>query len=73
MERRARVLIRDAGVCRCDRCKASGELRIAHQVDHRIPLWEGGTDDDGNLQAINADCHRLKSADEAKRREGSGG
>jgi len=40
----------------------------ADEVDHRIPLAEGGTDTDDNLQAVHAEpCHRLKSAAEAAR------
>jgi 5-methylcytosine-specific restriction protein A len=70
MKLRARILIRDGGMCQCDQCHGSG--LTATEVDHRIPLWEGGTDDDSNLQAINTDCHKRKTADEARRRGGGG-
>jgi 5-methylcytosine-specific restriction enzyme A len=65
---RERVLRRDCGVCRCDECKATGALKPAHEVDHHIPLWKGGTEDDENLKAINRDCHKAKTAREAAER-----
>jgi 5-methylcytosine-specific restriction protein A len=36
-------------------------------VDHVLNKAEGGTDEDGNLQAINRECHRIKTAEEAAR------
>jgi hypothetical protein len=35
-----------------------------------VPKANGGTDDDGNLQAINRDCHRAKTALEAMQARG---
>lgn len=69
---RERILSRDYGMCQCARCKASGSLRLASIVDHVVPLWAGGKEDDGNRQAINTECHDLKSAHEARcRAQGS--
>ena len=42
--------------------------RDAVQVDHVVPLCEGGTDDKANLQALCACCHALKSASESRTR-----
>jgi 5-methylcytosine-specific restriction protein A len=69
---RDRILRRDKGLCQCPKCQAPGAIPlIAHEVDHRIPLWEpGGTNDDSNLWSLNRDCHKKKTADEAKRRAG---
>jgi 5-methylcytosine-specific restriction enzyme A len=40
----------------------------ADQVDHRIPLGEGGADEDWNLAPIHSEpCHREKTAAEARR------
>ena len=40
----------------------------ADQVDHVIPLAEGGTDTDDNRRPIHAEpCHRNKTADESRR------
>jgi 5-methylcytosine-specific restriction enzyme A len=65
---RDRILRRDNGLCQCDTCKTLGRLRVAHQVDHIVELADGGTDVDANLQAINHDCHALKTAASAKAR-----
>jgi 5-methylcytosine-specific restriction protein A len=50
------------GVCRvCDQLGAD-------QVDHVVPLGEGGADEDWNLASIHAEpCHREKTAAEARR------
>lgn len=61
---RRRIFTRDAGVCQCARCKRSGDTRPATIVDHIRPLWAGGTESDDNRQAINAECHDLKSRHE---------
>lgn len=66
MKLRARILVRDGGMCQCEQCQ--GMRLTATEVDHCIPLWEGGTDHEANLQAINTDCHKRKTADEARRR-----
>jgi len=58
---RIRVLKRDCYLCQCQRCKASGAIRPASQVDHVVPKAQGGTDDPANLQAINGECHRIKT------------
>lgn len=63
---RKRILARDCGMC-CQ-CLAGGLFVLAEEVDHKVPVWEGGTDDDGNLQAICKPCHKAKSAREAARR-----
>lgn len=59
------ILTRDAGVCQCARCIRDGAVRLAHEVDHVVPIWAGGREADDNRASINRDCHRLKTADEA--------
>jgi 5-methylcytosine-specific restriction protein A len=68
MEKRDRIMKRDHGLCRCDECAKLIAPRIAHEVDHRVELVDGGTDDDDNLQALNRDCHARKSAAARKAR-----
>lgn len=63
--KRDAVMARDKRLCRCEECAKTGRLRIADEVDHIIPLSQGGTDDLDNLQAINRDCHRAKTARES--------
>jgi len=67
---RKQVIQRDDGYCQ--RCGTPG----ANQVDHIVPLAEGGTDALENLQLLCEPCHRSKSAQEgvaARRRKRSGG
>lgn len=72
---RARILKRDAGLCQCADCKHLGRIRVATQVDHIVNKAEWrrlhgslvGVDAESNLQAINAECHRLKTQREAGR------
>jgi 5-methylcytosine-specific restriction protein A len=52
---RARVLYRDRYTCR--QCGAP-----ATHVDHITPVLFGGTDDEGNLQALSASCNLAKGA-----------
>lgn len=37
------------------------------ELDHIIELWEGGTNEDTNLQLLCYDCHTKKSSMGAKR------
>lgn len=65
---RKRILARDCGICQP--CQRRGELHLGNEVDHIVPKFEGGTDDDGNLQTICTEAHRLKTAEESKRARG---
>lgn len=43
-------------------------LPYADEIDHVIPLAEGGTDTDDNRRPIhNTPCHQRKTADERRR------
>lgn len=68
---RERILRRAHGLCECDECRA-GPPRLAVEVDHRVPLWEGGADDDSNRQALSLECHDRKTKAEAARRAALG-
>ena len=57
------VLKRDSGLCQP--CLKIGRVTQAKQVDHIIQKYDGGTDDESNLQSICVDCHKIKTAREA--------
>lgn len=63
--RRLRAEILSAGPL-CVYCKRAGRVTPATEVDHRVPLSQGGTDDRDNLDPVCADCHREKSARERR-------
>ena len=67
---RERVLLRDCGLC--VPCREQGRTTPAQAVDHKVPKFEGGGDDDLNLQAICDPCHVEKTAAESKRARGYG-
>lgn len=57
------ILRRDKGMCQCPECMGGRKrLRHATEVDHIKPKAEGGTDDESNLRAVNADCHKRLTA-----------
>jgi 5-methylcytosine-specific restriction protein A len=50
-------------------CDSKGRLIEANEVDHRIPLEQGGEPfDESNLQSLCKRCHVIKSAEEARQR-----
>jgi 5-methylcytosine-specific restriction protein A len=51
----------------CVECDKHGRVRLATQRDHRVPLSEGGADDDSNVQGLCDDCHEEKSLGERLR------
>lgn len=52
----------------CVLCEAEDRVALATEVDHVVPLWKGGADDESNLAGLCAACHRAKSAKEAAER-----
>ena len=55
--KREAILIRDNYTC-----KVCGLTTKDLEVDHITNVAQGGTDDDGNLQAICVPCHKAKTA-----------
>ena len=51
----------------CVLCLAKQRLSAATIRDHVVPLAEGGTDEETNVQAICVDCHTEKTQREALR------
>lgn len=70
MSQRQRVMVRDRYTC-----AGCGAVRNDHDVDHRIPLEQGGSNDDSNLQLLCSGpdrCHSKKTAQEAGNRAARG-
>ena len=61
---RERILRRDCGLCQP--CAREGVVTMANQVDHVLGKALGGSDDESNLQAICAECHKTKTAKESQ-------
>ena len=57
----------------CVDCEAEGRVGAGEEVDHVIPLWKGGADDESNLATRCKAHHREKTAREAAERARGGG
>lgn len=66
-QRRQRVLGRQP---LCVDCLALGRVTAAQELDHEVPLWEGGADTEANSTPRCVPCHKAKTALEAARRYG---
>jgi 5-methylcytosine-specific restriction protein A len=49
----------------CVECKKNGRTSAATQIDHVIPLWNGGADDECNRQGLCDACHDKKTSIES--------
>ena len=49
-------------------CASCGRAMYDNQLDHIVPLSEGGADDESNFQTLCVVCHKAKSSEEAKQR-----
>lgn len=62
---RARIAKRDRYLC--VPCLSRGMAVAMHAVDHKVPRFEGGTDEDSNLWSLCEPCHKAKTQEEALR------
>jgi len=51
---------------RCGVC--SSLLNATYQIDHIVPLWQGGPDTIDNCQSLCSGCHAWKTQEEAIQR-----
>lgn len=68
-----RCLARAGWLCECEECRAPGALPLkltwaTCEMDHRVPLFEGGDNSIGNLRALHIDCHKRITAAQAQER-----
>lgn len=55
-----RLLARSGSLCECPLCQAGHPLKLTwatSEVDHTIPLFEGGTNAFTNLRVLHVECH----------------
>jgi 5-methylcytosine-specific restriction protein A len=52
----------------CVECERAGRVAAAMHLDHVVPLWQGGADDESNLQGLCVACHEAKTSREAGER-----
>jgi len=77
---REQILKRDRYICICSGCRRAGRVLPATHVDHIISKAKWlevrgnliGVDHPSNLQAMNVDCHKLKTVLEKGMRPRSG-
>ena len=63
---RNRIRARDFGLCVL--CQEQGKVSPGREVDHKVPLWAGGSDKDDNKWLLCTACHEAKTAREAAER-----
>ena len=66
MATRRRILLRDGYACQC-----CGIVRMDNEIDHRVPLGQSGSNEDGNLWVLCIECHKAKTQKEAQERVGT--
>jgi 5-methylcytosine-specific restriction endonuclease McrA len=51
-------------------CAGCGRVWLSYrdQIDHIVPLEQGGSNDDSNLQPLCSECHETKTTREAQQR-----
>lgn len=65
---RMRIWTAHNGVCHLCKLPIRGERGESWHVEHVIPLWNGGADDEKNMAPAHIDCHAPKTKEEAKTR-----
>lgn len=64
---RERILKRDGYLCQG--CLRRGRVAVATDVDHILPLHQGGSNADSNQESLCRECHDQKSERERQGRE----
>lgn len=63
---RNQIKDRDCGLCQ--ECRRQGKTTVGSDVDHIVPLEQGGTNEQSNLELLCEPCHKAKTAREAAQR-----
>ena len=56
----------------CATCIRQGLVGYGDELEHIVPLWQGGSESDSNREWICTNHHQIKTAAEAKQRVGGG-
>lgn len=56
----------------CVACEDLGRVSLATELDHIVPLCEGGAESPANRQGLCCECHKAKTLSEATQRGGGG-
>ena len=65
-----RLVVLDRDNYQCVMCKERGLVVMAEEVDHIIPIADGGPDTMDNKQALCKTCHKAKTVEENRGRGG---
>lgn len=66
-----RVLARCGSLCECPACQAGYPIKLTWatcELDHMVPLYQGGTNAIANMRALHVDCHRRITDQQAAER-----
>jgi 5-methylcytosine-specific restriction protein A len=55
----------------CAECLRQGRVRYGDELEHIVPLWQGGAESDSNREWICTEDHKIKTAREASERRSS--
>lgn len=50
----------------CVSCESNGLIVAAEELDHIVPLFKGGADDESNYQSLCVPCHKEKTRRDRK-------
>lgn len=64
---RLRELVKKRDEYLCQECLKNGYLVCGSEVDHIIPVSQGGSDSLDNLQLLCTSCHRVKTLKESRK------
>lgn len=53
----------------CVICEQRGRVTAATEIDHVVPLYKGGPDDDSNRQGLCRGCHEAKTRSDLGQRQ----
>jgi len=62
LQRIRKRMMQDQPLCRM--CEVNGLVVLGAEMDHILPIFKGGSNDDENLQMLCVACHLKKTADD---------